>query len=164
MDQWQEQINALKTRYYQLSVRDRLALHGLVGLLVIVLLLVAVWSPLYHWSEAEKDSYVANKALVDWITANQHQVQGGGNRNNPSLAGRSILSVVTSTSAQNNISLKRYEPKSDGGVRVWLESVEFNAMIAWLNQLKAKYGVTVNSISIDRENEPGIVRATIVLN
>jgi type II secretory pathway component PulM len=47
---------------------------------------------------------------------------------------------------------------------VQLEGASFDAMIEWLGTLDLRYGLAIESITIDRTAQPGIVNASVTLN
>ena len=47
------------------------------------------------------------------------------------------------------------------GVRVQLEAASFDTMVQWLGTLDERYGLAIDSISVDRAPKPGVVNANI---
>jgi general secretion pathway protein M len=56
--------------------------------------------------------------------------------------------------------LKGTQP-SGSGVRVQLESAPFDTLVTWLATLDQRYGLAIDSITVDRAARPGIVNANI---
>jgi type II secretory pathway component PulM len=50
---------------------------------------------------------------------------------------------------------------SGTGVRVQLEAAPFDTMITWLATLDERYGLAIESITVDRAVRPGAVNANI---
>jgi general secretion pathway protein M len=50
---------------------------------------------------------------------------------------------------------------SGNGVRVQLEEAPFDDMIPWLAKLDESYGLSIESITLDRTAKPGLVNASI---
>jgi general secretion pathway protein M len=50
---------------------------------------------------------------------------------------------------------------SGNGVRVQLEAAPFDALITWIASLDQRYGLAIESITIDRADKPGVVNANI---
>ena len=44
-----------------------------------------------------------------------------------------------------------------------MESVAFNKMIRWLERLDKEYGISVEEISVERQESPGMVNVRLVL-
>jgi type II secretory pathway component PulM len=47
---------------------------------------------------------------------------------------------------------------------VQLESAPFDPLVEWLGTLDLRYGLAVESITIDRTAKPGVVNASVTLN
>ena len=50
---------------------------------------------------------------------------------------------------------------SVSGVRVQLEAAPFDTLVTWLATLEERYGLAIDSISVDRTAKPGAVNANI---
>ncbi|HLN48257.1 MAG TPA: type II secretion system protein GspM, partial [Steroidobacteraceae bacterium] len=50
---------------------------------------------------------------------------------------------------------------SGNGVRVQLEAAPFDTLITWIASLDQRYGLAIESITIDRADKPGVVNANI---
>ena len=59
--------------------------------------------------------------------------------------------------------LTRIEPDGDGRVRLWLDDASFDAVVAWLEGLTDRAGVSVIDASVDRSEGPGLVRVRLTL-
>ena len=47
------------------------------------------------------------------------------------------------------------------GVRVQLEGAPFDTLLTWLDTLDRRYGLAIESITVDRTVTPGLVNASI---
>jgi general secretion pathway protein M len=56
------------------------------------------------------------------------------------------------------------QPSGDGGLNVRLDQTPFDSLVAWLSQLHERYGVKVESATIDAGKGTGNVTATLVLH
>ena len=154
--------------WQNLESRDRQIL--LVGgvLLIIILLYVMVWEPLDK-SVRELDRGVdARRVTLQWMNEAATEIkslQAGAQPVGEGLGGRSLLSVVDQAARQAGLgpSLKRVEPEDKDKVRVWMEKVPFDKLVTWTGGLTRQYGVTVNSIRIERLDDPGLVNARVTL-
>ena len=50
---------------------------------------------------------------------------------------------------------------SGTGVRVQLEAAPFDTLVAWIATLDQRYGLAIDSITVDRAARPGVVNANI---
>jgi type II secretory pathway component PulM len=57
-------------------------------------------------------------------------------------------------------SLRGTQPSATG-VRVQLEAAPFDTLITWVSTLDQRYGIAIDSITVDRAARPGAVNANI---
>ena len=50
---------------------------------------------------------------------------------------------------------------SGTGVRVQLEAAPFDTLVTWIATLDQRYGLSIDSITVDRAARPGVVNANI---
>jgi type II secretory pathway component PulM len=50
------------------------------------------------------------------------------------------------------------------GVRVQLEAAPFDTVVTWLATLEARYGLAIDSITVDRGQRQGLVNANITFS
>ena len=60
-------------------------------------------------------------------------------------------------------SLQSSQPTPDKGLRIRLDHVSFDLMVAWLARLSQQHGVHVESAEIESAGETGLVNAGLVL-
>lgn len=77
----------------------------------------------------------------------------------------SLLSILNKTSAQHELQnkVKRIVPNGTDKANVVFDSVIFDGLTAWLVDLQAKYGVSVDRITVDKQKDTGTVRANVSL-
>jgi len=56
------------------------------------------------------------------------------------------------------------QPSRRTGVRVQLEAAPFDTLVTWLAALDERYGLAVDSITVDRNAQPGTVNASITFS
>lgn len=108
-----------------------------------------------------------NKGAVDTLQTMQQGAQeikalrglsrsGSGNS-------ASLSKLVDQSAAKFGIRVSRFQPSGNNEAQVWLEKIEFNLIVAWLDQMENSYGVGVSNISVNASNSPGIVNARVRL-
>jgi general secretion pathway protein M len=129
-------ITKLKQWFFGLAPRERALVAAAAATVVVALLFLLVWEPLHD----------GVKRLI----------QGQG---------RSLLAIVDQTGKENGLggAITRMQPEGDNTVRIWLEQADFVAVLRWLALLENSYGVAVVEAAIDREAQPGLVRARLGL-
>ncbi|MCB0068948.1 MAG: type II secretion system protein M, partial [Caldilineaceae bacterium] len=86
---------------------------------------------------------------------------GGGGRD-AAPTGQALLSQVSQTAQRYNVKPNRLQPEGTDGVSVWFDAAPFDNLVGWLEE-EARQGVIVRQISIDRQDQPGVVNARVVL-
>jgi general secretion pathway protein M len=150
---------AVHTWYSALNERDRLVVKGLSVLFAIALFISWIWQPMIKANQSAESKLASELKFHSFMKENAHKIRKGAA---PSSAGGSILGTVNQLAKTKGIALKRFEPEGSNGLRVWLDKVEFNKAIDWLELLEAEKGIEVEQISIDKVN-PGIVNIRVVL-
>jgi general secretion pathway protein M len=77
-----------------------------------------------------------------------------------------LVVVVDRTAREAGLakSLVGSQPSGNGGLNVRLDQTPFDTLVAWLSQLHERYGVQVESATIDAGKGSGNVTATLVLH
>lgn len=153
--------------YHSLSGRDQLALQALVTALVIFCLYALVWRPSVEYRERSEAAAGQAYSDLQWMVNNERQARqlarNSGQSSGSLPAGQSLLSLVSSSARGQGLTLQRFEPRGEDKVNVWLDKVEFNQLMKWLDGLSKQNGVRVEQISVDRAQEPGRVQARLSL-
>jgi general secretion pathway protein M len=55
------------------------------------------------------------------------------------------------------------EPDGSTGVRVWLEDASFDSVVGWLGVMASRYGVDVDTASMERAATTGRINARLSL-
>ena len=76
----------------------------------------------------------------------------------------SLLSLVSSSAQAQGINPNRLQPEGENAVSLWFDNVAFSSVMELLERMAAIPGVEVQQLVIDGSEEPGQVRARIVLS
>jgi len=156
-----ELLIKLKAWYGALQQREqRVVAAGAVTLAVLILVL-GVLLPLHSAvSDAVKR---ADSRRVDyaWMQVNAAELQSGSGAAFTDT-GEAPMVIVDRVGREAGLgsALKGTQP-SGSGVRVQLEAAPFDALVMWLATLDQRYGLAIDSITVDRAARPGIVNANI---
>ncbi len=167
----QPAVGKLIARYDQLPVRDRQALGILTVALVLAILYFAIWSPVSDFRDRAESGRENAEQLLAWMQANESSIRQLGGTDSASSAtavdrpadGRALMALVTRSAGEAGLSLQRFEPSGENGVRVWLEGAPFADVAAWIEQLDSRNGVIIDQAALDRGNEPGRVSVRLTL-
>ncbi|MBF0110344.1 MAG: type II secretion system protein M [Magnetococcales bacterium] len=144
----------------------RLVVIGGVALFV-ALFYAMVWSPFIEGLGHARQRVAAGVEAVTWMQGRATEAKrllaalGGGET--PIPAG-SLLSFVQESASKSGVgtALKGVEPTGNDQALVRFEQAHFHALVAWLIELHSR-GVEPSSVTLEREQEPGKVRARLVL-
>jgi len=140
--------------------RDQLALMVLVAAVVLYSLVSFVLMP----ASAARSQMAANntaalaqlarvEAKVSQLLDLRARSESGQNQN---------LSSTLSAAAQNaGLIVKRLQPNSRGEVQVRFESVEFDALLQWLQTIEGNEGLRIVDASVSDAGRSGGVNATL---
>jgi general secretion pathway protein M len=148
--------------YDGLGDRDRLALRLLSCFLAGVMLYFAAVSPLLAYVGKAERRLEDERALLAWLRSHEGEagagpVVGGIARNQP------VATLVNTSAKESGLTIRRYEPADNDGMRVWLEDVPFNAVIKWIVMLEGNYGIRAVEFNVEREGAAGRVSARLTL-
>ncbi len=151
-----------------LQSRERLlVMLGSVALVLLVLYLM-IWEPMFSRYHKLKSSVAEQQQTLDWMQQSAGQIkalQGSTSAGTAQgLGGRSLLSVVDQSARSGGLgsSIKRIEPDGKKGVKVWFEGAGFDQMIVWLGNLTRRYQIETNMVTIQPQGD-GRVNARISL-
>ncbi len=149
----------------QVSERRTLSVGG--AALLIILLYFGGWAPLQDdvaQMEKQVHELQAVKRWMEQAAQQASRLQARATTQNK-RSGRSWLSVVDQAAKRGRLgaNLKRLEPDGKSGVKVWLEQASFDDMINWLVGLEQQYGLSVATITIDRQADLGRVNVRMTL-
>lgn len=158
----------MKEWFAGLSPRER-ALVTLGAIALAVLLVYALlWSPVAAERAALETALDGQRAAHLWMQSAASEIrtlQARGGRRQTLPQGQSLLGVVDASarSAALSPTIKRMEPQGQRAVRLWIEGAEFNGLITWLAELERRYGVRLESITLERAEAPGRVDGRVAL-
>lgn len=147
------------------SHRDQCMLIVLGAFLVLVTLWLGVWQPVQDGLAVAQGRHAAALADHRWMIENRSlaeraaAAQGEGS----GRSGQALLSTVASSARQSGLTLNRFQPEGDDALAVSLDDVPFAELLLWLETLATREGIRVRQATIDGRDQPGRVRARLVL-
>ena len=154
-------MNALKAWFAGLKDRERKMVLGGGVVLAALILVGGILMPLHASVSNARAKVDAQREDLAWMQQNAAEIQAGAG----SVLARgneSAIVLVDRTGQESGLSaaLRGTQPNGDSGVRVQLEAAPFDALISWLGVLEQRYGMTIESITVDRAAKPGLVNAS----
>ena len=140
--------------------RDQIALIALAAAIVIYSVVTFALVPA---SEARSQMVANNKAATAQLARVEAKVsQLVDLRANGESGQNQNLSSTLSAAAQNaGLIVKRLQPNSRGEVQVRFESVEFDALLQWLQTIEGNEGLRIIDASVSDAGRSGGVNATL---
>jgi general secretion pathway protein M len=154
-------MNALRAWYASLQQREQRVVAVGAVILGLIILVGGILMPLQSAvSNAIKGSETKREDLA-WMRL--HAPELAGTVNLPASTGEAPVVLVDRVARESGLSsaLRGTQPSTAGGVRVQLEAGNFYAMISWIDTLDRRYGLSIESITVDPTATPGMVNASI---
>ena len=162
-------IQKLITQYDHLPRRDQMALKVLAAAVFLFLIYFVIWRPAAGFRQDALDERESSAALISWLQENRAAIVALG-KTGDSAGGsstitdtRSLMATVTSSANSAGLSLQRFEPSGETGMRVWIEDAPFRIVAGGLDQLSKQYGIIIDQAAMDRDDVPGVVSVRLTL-
>jgi len=154
----------MRAWYARLSERERrVVLAG--GIAGAVLLLLAIVLPLNRNVAQARQRVTTKQADLAFIQNAVPLLAAAGPGIGTAATGESLVVLIDSSARESGLgkSLSSSQPTPDKGLRIRLDHVPFDALVAWLARLSQQHGVRVDSAEIESAGEVGFVNAGLVL-
>ncbi|MDH4106660.1 MAG: type II secretion system protein M [Gammaproteobacteria bacterium] len=146
-----------------LSARERNLVYVAGGLLAIAAAYLVLVMP-FQVSGKKMAARVEQKSAdLAWMQASAPQAMAAAGIAQ-SAGGESLVVLVARTAREAGLgdALRDQSPDGNAGLRLRIEAASFDLLMTWLASLQQRYGVTIDSATIDAA-APGLVNATLSL-
>ena len=154
----------MRAWYSNLAERERrvVTLGAAVG---VVLLLLAIILPLNRNIAQARQRITTKQGDLAFIQDATPQLAAAGPGSGDAATGESLVVLIDSSARESGIgkSLSSSQATADKGLRIRLDNVPFDALVAWLARLSQSHGVRVESAEIEAAGETGFVNAGLLL-
>jgi general secretion pathway protein M len=154
-------MNKLIAWYGNLAAREQ-RMVGIGAVLVCALILFGgILLPLQSAVSTAVKGRDSRRADLEWMRVNAPEIRAGSGSLAPDTGEAPVVLVDRVGREAGLGSALRGTQPSATGVRVQLEAAPFDTLVTWLATLEERYGLAIESISVDRAPRPGVVNANI---
>jgi general secretion pathway protein M len=154
-------MNKLLAWYAGLQPREQRVV-AVGGMAVAVLFLVlGILMPLQSAVSGAVRRNETKRQDLAWMQVNAPEIRAAGGQL-PADTGEAPVVLVDRVAREAGLaSALRGTQPSGTGVRVQLEVAPFDTLVSWLATLDERYGLAIETITVDRTAQPGMVNASI---
>ena len=160
----QSTMAPLKERFDALQSSEQRAVTILGVFAVVVVIYLGVWTPASDWRVIAEQERNSQFETLSMMKETESQARAAARERPTETAEESLLSLVSSTAKAQGINPNRLQPEGENAVSLWFDDVAFSSVMQLLERMAAIPGVEVQQLVIDGSEEPGQVRARIVLS
>jgi len=158
----------MKEWWLSKTQREQLMLILVGAVMLLFLLYLLAWLPFTEAVERNRLQVVSKQATLQWMEENLPEVQRLSKQQNTkrgASTNEALLTLVDRTSKQSQLrqQIQRIKPQGDDGVQLWVEQAPFDTLLKWLGDLSDQHGIVIDTLNIDRQEQPGVVNARLVL-
>lgn len=150
--------------YHKLETKEQRLLIFCAVVVLIYGFYLMVWNPALESNEKLQRKTAQNAivlAEMQQAAAEIKALRGSGPANQGSRLSLSQLSEQAAKSV--GLRIGRFQPSGDDEAQVWLERVEYNKVVAWLDIVEQQYGAELKAVAINTASDAGVVTARIRL-
>ncbi len=158
----------MKQWFLSRQPQERFALIIMSIFLIGAAFYALFWLPLNE-EIAQKQRWISEQQkTLSWMQQTAvkiNRLQSNKHTDPLKKGNEALLTTIDSTAKQQQIreAVKRIKPQGNDKVQLWLEQASFDRMILWLDSLQQRHGVSISSITVDRQSDSGRVNARINL-
>jgi general secretion pathway protein M len=154
-------MNKLRAWYAGLQQREQrvVALGGII--VAVLILVVGILLPLQSAASRAVERNKTKSEDLAWMQANAAEIRAAGTML-PADTGEAPVVLVDRIGREAGLAsaLRGTQPNGTG-VRVQLEAAPFDILVSWLATLDERYGLAIETLTVDRAARPGVVNASI---
>lgn len=125
---------------------------------ILFVLIMGVFKPLNTSVEKALKDRQQQAELMLWVQESVVKLKASAPKQ-ASSANASLSQIVNNTRGRFNINISKMQP-TDNSLRLTIDSVEFNRLISWLDELVNRHGVTIENIELSQDTQSGFVRVS----
>ncbi len=147
----------MKAYWDALEGRDRQLLVVLLATVLVAAFYWLIWQPLQDdLVNTERKIKAQENTLAQVKVIGQKIVDLQGGTVTKKISG-DLNHQINSSAQQGKIAISRLQAK-DQTVQVWIDEVNFNQFLSWLETLSKRYGIEVLNIDISATDKKGMIQ------
>ncbi|SMF11894.1 type II secretion system protein M (GspM) [Alteromonadaceae bacterium Bs31] len=157
-------MNEIKEWWNQASTRDQVALVVCGGLVALYLLYIVLLKPVSEMRDTQLRKNVAQQEALERVRelAAAYVSQQGSSSDDAQKG--SLVEMVDSSLRKNNLKLSGMQPSGANDVRLRLEQIPFDNLLAWLYEVEVNQRMQVRDISVATGSAKGLVSVNLRLH
>jgi general secretion pathway protein M len=149
--------NQIVTYWRSLKEQEQQLVMIASVIFVIFILVMGIFRPLNNAIDAAQLSKVKQQELLAWVDNSIVKLKAAGSTS--VSTNQNLSQVVNSTRNRYNIDISKMQPSS-GSLRLTLDSVEFNKLVEWLDELVNQHGLKIENLDLSNDDKSGYVRVS----
>ena len=151
----------------KLETRERYSVIAGGIFLIFTLFYLAIWDPIFSARDEQQQLLHSQQQTLEWMieTAAEIRTLQAGTGSTASRFKNQSISSLAERSAQS-MGIKDQITKLEtakNGVKVELESADFDRVILWLSDMEQKYAIQASNVQMEKLDKPGTVEARVTL-
>jgi len=127
------------------------------GIFVVFVLVMGIFRPLNNAIAQAQADQIKQQELLTWVDNSIVKLKAAGSR---SISNNKNLSqIVNTTRGRFDITISKMQP-SDNSLRLTIDSVQFNKLVEWLDEMVNNEGVQIENLDLSRDDKQGYVRVS----
>lgn len=152
----------MKEWFNNLPRREQVLLIVAAVLIALFVIVNGVYKPILDKKQRLENANAAMAKDIAWANQTGDEIRQLRGQSNAPRGGRMSLSQMADQAAERHqLRVARFQPSGNSEAQIWLEKVEYNKVLAWLDQLESDYGLTIKAAAINSANVSGFVTARI---
>lgn len=157
-------MNEIKEWWNQASTRDQLSLVVCGGVLMLYLLYVAMLRPVIGMRDDQVRKNLSQMEALERVRELAAVVVNQNSSSEKNDNRGSIVEVVDQSLRKHNLKLSGMQPSGNSDVRIRLEQVPFDNLLAWLYEVEVSQGMQIKDISVATGASTGLVSVNMRLH
>lgn len=154
----------IRQYWSKMNERDQMALSIGGTVLLVILFYSLMYSPLLNAVKEERATLIEQHETLLWMESVQSSSQERSVKKK-TIGSNKLLGIINQQLNQPDLRPFPFQlqqiNKTD--IQLSFDRVPFTVFIHWLWELSEQYQITIQQLSLEKLNKPGIIKASLVL-